>query len=48
MNAVNLLVEGGVDGLFIGRAAWHADGFAGIIRACVNAKISSTTGVSSS
>ncbi len=47
-NAVNLLVEGGVDGLFIGRAAWQADGFAGIIRACVNAKISSTTGVSSS
>jgi triosephosphate isomerase len=48
LNAVNLLVEGGVDGLFIGRAAWQADGFAGIIRACVNAKISSTTGVSSS
>src|SRR5258708_12533781 len=48
LNAVSLLVEGGVDGLFIGRAAWQADGFAGIIRACVSAKISSTTGVSSS
>jgi triosephosphate isomerase len=47
VNAVNLLVEGGVDGLFIGRAAWQADGFAGIIRACANA-VSSTTGVCSS
>src|SRR5450432_2084594 len=25
-NAVSLLVDGGVDGLFIGRAAWQADG----------------------
>jgi L-erythrulose 1-phosphate isomerase len=48
MNAVSLILEGGVDGLFVGRSAWQADGFAGIIRACVNAKISSTTGVSSS
>jgi len=48
MNAVNLLVEGGVDGLFIGRAAWEADGFAGIIRACADANVSSTTGVFSS
>jgi triosephosphate isomerase len=48
MNAVNLLVKGGVDGLFIGRAAWEADGFAGIIRACVNANVSSATGVCSS
>jgi triosephosphate isomerase len=47
MNAVNLLVDGAVDGLFIGRAAWEADGFAGIIRACANANISSTTGVCS-
>lgn len=43
-NAVSLLVEGGVDGLFIGRAAWQADGFAAIIRACVNASILSTSG----
>jgi len=48
MNAASLLVEGGVDGLFIGRAAWQADGFAGIIRACANAIVSSTTGVVSS
>ena len=48
MNAVSLLVEGGVDGLFIGRAAWQADGFAGIIRACANANVSPTTGVCSS
>jgi triosephosphate isomerase len=48
MNAVNLLVDGGVDGLFIGRAAWQADGFAGIIRACANAGIASSNGVGSS
>lgn len=46
-NAVSLLVDGGVDGLFIGRAAWQADGFAGIIRACANADVSSSTGVCS-
>jgi len=45
MNAVSLLVEGSVDGLFIGRAAWQAEGFAGIIRACANANVSPTTGV---
>jgi triosephosphate isomerase len=45
VNAVNLLVKGGVDGLFIGRAAWQAEGFAGIIRACADANVSSTTGV---
>jgi len=48
VNAVNLLAEGGVDGLFIGRAAWQADGFAGIIRTCANANLSSTSGVCSS
>jgi triosephosphate isomerase len=48
VNAVNLLTEGGVDGLFVGRAAWEADGFAGIIRACANANVSPTTGVCSS
>jgi triosephosphate isomerase len=48
VNAVNLLSEGGVDGLFIGRAAWQADGFAGIIRVCADAAVSSTTGVCSS
>jgi len=48
MNAASLLAEGGVDGLFIGRAAWEAHGFAGIIRACANANVSSTTGVCSS
>ncbi len=48
MNAVDLLAEGGVDGLFIGRAAWQADGFAGIIRACASANVSSTNGVGSS
>jgi triosephosphate isomerase len=47
-NAGSLLVDGGVDGLFIGRAAWQADGFAAIIRACVNAAIFSTSGVSPS
>jgi triosephosphate isomerase len=47
-NAASLLVDGGVDGLFIGRAAWEADGFAVIIRACANAIVSSTTGVCSS
>jgi triosephosphate isomerase len=44
-NAVSLLVDGGVDGLFIGRAAWEADGFARIIRACVNAAVFSKPGV---
>jgi L-erythrulose 1-phosphate isomerase len=44
-NAVSLLVDGGVDGLFIGRAAWRADGFAGIIRTCASAAVSSTPGV---
>jgi len=48
VNAVSLLAEGGVDGLFIGRAAWQADGFAGIIRACADANVSPTTGVCSS
>lgn len=48
VNAPRLMVEGGVDGLFIGRAAWEADGFAGIIRACADAHVSSTTGVCSS
>jgi len=47
-NAVPLLVEGNCDGLFIGRAAWRADGFAGIIRVCAMADVSSTAGVYSS
>jgi triosephosphate isomerase len=47
-NAARLLVEGDVDGLFIGRAAWQADGFARIIRRCANANVSSTPGVLSS
>ncbi|MBZ5591084.1 MAG: triose-phosphate isomerase [Acidobacteriia bacterium] len=47
-NAAGLLMEGNADGLFIGRAAWQADGFAGIIRACAKANISSTAGVYSS
>ena len=47
-NAVSLLVDGGADGLFIGRAAWQADGFARIIRACANAEVAAQTGVSSS
>ncbi len=34
-NATSLLHEGGCDGLFIGRAAWEADGLAEIIRRCL-------------
>jgi triosephosphate isomerase len=34
-NAAEILKQGGVDGLFIGRAAWQAEGFVGLIRACL-------------
>ena len=33
-NCAELLLEGRTDGLFIGRAAWNAEGFARIIAAC--------------
>ncbi len=33
-NGAELLVQGGVDGLFVGRAAWQVEGFADLIRAC--------------
>jgi triosephosphate isomerase len=34
-NAPQILEQGGVDGLFIGRAAWQAEGFANLIRSCL-------------
>jgi triosephosphate isomerase len=27
-------MRGGIDGLFVGRAAWHVEGFARLIRSC--------------
>ena len=36
-NAAGLLREGRTNGLFIGRAAWQPEGFAGVIRACLGA-----------
>jgi triosephosphate isomerase len=35
-NAGEILGQGGVDGLFIGRAAWQAEGFVSLIRACLS------------
>jgi L-erythrulose 1-phosphate isomerase len=34
-NAAEILGQGGVDGLFIGRAAWQVEGFVSLIRACL-------------
>jgi triosephosphate isomerase len=36
-NAAALVVEGHTDGIFVGRAAWQAEGFANLIRACLEA-----------
>ena len=36
-NAPQILLQGNVDGLFIGRAALQAEGFAGLIEACLRA-----------
>jgi triosephosphate isomerase len=36
-NAREILSQGGVDGLFIGRAAWRAEDFASLIHDCVQA-----------
>jgi triosephosphate isomerase len=33
-NCSDLLTAGGIDGLFIGRAAWNVDGFARLIASC--------------
>jgi len=33
-NCSELLMQGGIDGLFIGRAAWHVEGFSRLIRSC--------------
>ena len=35
-NARPILDAGGADGLFVGRCAWEAEGFANVIRACMN------------
>jgi len=37
-NAADLFLQGQMDGLFIGRAAWQAENFARIIRDCVGKK----------
>ncbi|HEV2500099.1 MAG TPA: triose-phosphate isomerase [Terriglobia bacterium] len=34
-NALRILIDGGVDGLFVGRAAWEAPAFASLIQACI-------------
>jgi triosephosphate isomerase len=36
-NAREILNQGGVDGLFVGRAAWQAEDFAELIRRCLQA-----------
>lgn len=36
-NAAQLIVEPGIDGLFIGRSAWQADGYVEIMRLAANA-----------
>jgi triosephosphate isomerase len=36
-NCAELLVQGHPDGLFVGRAAWHVEGFARLIAACASA-----------
>jgi triosephosphate isomerase len=36
-NAPQILSKGGVDGLFVGRAAWKAENFADLIRNCIQA-----------
>jgi len=36
-NCRELLLEGGPDGLFVGRAAWHVEGFTRLIEACADA-----------
>ncbi len=36
-NAAELIVEPGIDGLFIGRSAWQADGYVEIMRLAANA-----------
>jgi triosephosphate isomerase len=36
-NAAELIVEPGIDGLFVGRSAWQADGYVEIMRLAANA-----------
>jgi len=38
-NAAVILGQGGVDGLFVGRAAWQAEGFARLIRSCLEPRV---------
>ena len=35
-NARSILDAGGADGLFVGRCAWQPEGFADVIRACLD------------